>query len=212
MASVDFGTLFLDSGLRIKRFTPRVTELFNITSSDENRPITDFTHQLDYDGLIGDVRTVLEQLTPIEHELRTHNGHWYLMRSRPYRTVDDKIDGVVISFVDITDRRKVEEALRRSEASLLQEKRLVELSREPIFVWDFDSGILEWNRGSEELYGYSREEALGKKKDQLLQTSVPGSSFEQLKQELLKKKSWAGEVKHTTKDGQVLIVETRIDL
>ena len=212
MASVDFGTLFLDSGLRIKRFTPRVTELFNITSSDENRPITDFTHQLDYEGLVGDVRTVLEQLTPIEHELRTHNGRWYLMRSRPYRTVDDKIDGVVISFVDITERRKVEEALRRSEAHLLQEKRLVELSREPIFVWDFDRGILDWNRGSEELYGYNREEALGRRKDELLKTSVPESSFEQLRQQLLNEGSWRGEVKHMTKDGRVLTVETRIDL
>src|SRR5262249_916556 len=212
MASVDFGTLFVDTGLRIKRFTPRVAELFNITPSDENRPITDFTHQFDYDDLVGDVRTVLEKLTPMEHEIRTHSGHWYLMRARPYRTVDDKIDGVVISFVDTTDRRKVEEALRRSEASLLQEKRLVDLSREPIFVWDFDGDILEWNRGSEDLYGYRRDEALGKRKDQLLKTSVPGSSFEQLKQELLCKGSWAGEVKHTAKDGRVLIVETRIDL
>jgi two-component system CheB/CheR fusion protein len=212
MASVDFGTLFLDAGLRIKRFTPRVSELFNITESDENRPVTDFTHQLDYDGLVKDMRIVLEQLTPIEHELRTHTGRWFLMRARPYRTVDDKIDGVVISFVDITERRKVEESLRQSEASLRQEKRLVELSREPILVWDFDGDILDWNRGSEELYGYSREEALGRRKDELLKTSVPGTSFEELKLELLNKGSWAGEIKHTTKDGRVLTVETRIDL
>jgi two-component system CheB/CheR fusion protein len=95
---------------------------------------------------------------------------------------------------------------------LLQEKRLVELSREPIFVWDFDRGILDWNRGSEELYGYNREEALGRRKDELLKTSVPESSFEQLRQQLLNEGSWRGEVKHTAKDGRVLTVETRIDL
>ena len=98
---------------------------------------------------------------------------------RPYRTVDDKIDGVVITFVDITERRAVEEALRR-RAQLRQQKLLVELSREPIFIWDFDGGIVEWNRGCEELYGYSRQEAVGKRKEQLLGTTVPGSSLEEL--------------------------------
>ena len=65
------------------------------------------------------------------------------------------------TFVDITERRRTEDALRASEANLKQEMRLVELSRSPIFTWDFDDGILKWNRGSEELYGYTREEAIG---------------------------------------------------
>ncbi|RWD62203.1 MAG: hypothetical protein EOS60_32050 [Mesorhizobium sp.] len=64
------------------------------------------------------------------------------VRLRPYRTVDDKIDGVVITFVDVNDRRHVEEALRASEAELRQQKALVELSRAPIFVWEFDGGII----------------------------------------------------------------------
>ena len=72
----------------------------------------------------------------------------------------DRIEGVVVSFVDITERRQTEEALRESEQKLRQEKRLVELSGEPILVWEFDDGsILDWNRGCEELYGYRREEA-----------------------------------------------------
>ena len=65
MAATDFGTLFLDSGLRIKRFTDRVTELFSITQSDEGRPITDFAHQLEYDDLVKDARAVLADLAPI---------------------------------------------------------------------------------------------------------------------------------------------------
>jgi len=212
MAATDIGTLFLDSSLRIKRFTDRITELFSVTPTDEGRSITDFAHQLEYNELVRDARAVLADLSPVRREVCSRNGRCYDMRLRPYRTVDDKIDGVVITFVDVTEQLKVEEALRESEGLLRQEKRLVELSRDPIFIWDYDDGIVEWNRGSEELYGFSREEALGKKKDQLLATIVPGSSFEELRIKLLDEGSWTGEVHHRTKDGRDLIVETRIVL
>jgi two-component system CheB/CheR fusion protein len=212
MAAADFGTLFLDTNLRIKRFTDRVTDLFSITPTDEGRPITDFAHQLDYEELIKDARAVLADLAPVRREIRSRNGRWYDTRLRPYRTVDDKIDGVVITFVDVTERRQVEQALRGSEQQLQQEKRLVELSHDPIFIWDFDGGILSWNRGSEELYGYSREEALGKRKDRLLATVVPGSSFAALRAKLLAEGSWTGELKHRTKDGRELTIESRLHL
>lgn len=212
MAATDFGTLFLDAMLRIKRFTDRVTELFSITPSDEGRPITDFAHQLEYDELIRDARAVLSDLAPIRREIQSRSGRWYDVRLRPYRTVEDKIDGVVITFVDVTERRHVEEALRESSDQVRQQKRLVELSRAPIFVWDFDDGILEWNRGSEELYGYSRAEALGKRKEALLKTVVPGSSFDALRTQLAERKSWSGELHQMTKDGRALIVESSIEL
>ena len=95
------------------------------------------------------------------------------MRIRPYLTDDDKIDGIVITFVEVSDQHQVEQALRRHEELLQQQKHLLDLSRDPIFVWDFDNGIVDWNRGSEQLYGYSRDEALGKGKEQLLGTTGP---------------------------------------
>src|SRR6185437_169307 len=77
MAATDFATLFLDPGLKIKRFTPKLAELFNITPTDTGRPITDFTHQLDYEALAADAGRVLDNLMPIEREIRSRNGGLY---------------------------------------------------------------------------------------------------------------------------------------
>jgi len=112
VAATEIGTLFLDSGLRIKRFTDRVTDLFRITLTDEGRPITDFAHQLEYEDLVKDARAVLYDLTPLRREIRSRGGHWYEVRVRPYRTVEDKIDGVVFTFVDISERHEVEQRQR----------------------------------------------------------------------------------------------------
>src|SRR5499427_6704009 len=212
MAATDFGTLFLDSRLRIKRFTERVTDIFSITPSDEGRPISDFSHQLEYDELIQDMRKVLSDLVPIRREVRGRNNLWYDMRMRPYRTVDNKIDGVVITFIDITERRHMEQALRESESQLRQQKRLVELARVPIFIWEPRGGILEWNRGCEELYGFTSEEAIGKRKEELLKTEVPGSSFEEVTNKLRDEGIWTGELVHRAKDGRVLTVEALIQI
>jgi two-component system, chemotaxis family, CheB/CheR fusion protein len=212
MVATDFGMLFLDSDLHIKRYTKQVTELFSITPSDEGRPIVDFTHQLEYENLVNDAQSVLDNLVPIRHEIRSRNERWYDVRLRPYRTVDDRIDGLVLTFVDMTERRHMEEELRESERRLRQEKQLVELSHDPIFIWEFNGTILEWNRGSQELYGYSREEAVGKSKDKLLETTVPGSSFAELRVKLLDEGKWSGELKHRTKDGREVTVQSRIVL
>jgi two-component system, chemotaxis family, CheB/CheR fusion protein len=212
LAATDFGTLFLDSDLRIKRFTDRATDLFSITLSDEGRPISDFSHQLEHDELIQDMRKVLSDLVPIRKEVRGRNDLFYDMRMRPYRTVDNKIDGVVITFIDITERLHMEQALRESERQLRQQKRMVDLARVPIFIWDPVGGIVEWNRGCEELYGYTSEEAIGKRKEELLKTELPDSSVEELTNKLREEGMWTGELLHRAKDGRVLTVEALIQI
>ena len=122
MAATDFGTLFLDLSLRIKRFTDRATELFSITAIDEGRPISDFAHQLQYDDLLADARAVLADLAPIRREVQSRSGKWYDLRLRPYRTVENKIDGVVITFIDVSERRAAEEALHDAERQLREIK------------------------------------------------------------------------------------------
>jgi two-component system CheB/CheR fusion protein len=117
MAATDVGTLFLDSALRIKRFTPRIADLFNITNHDEGRSITDFTNRLDYPNFTEDARSVLRDLGTIDREVSS-NGRWYLTRLRPYRTVDNRIEGVVCTFIDITQRLEAREALKASETRL----------------------------------------------------------------------------------------------
>jgi two-component system, chemotaxis family, CheB/CheR fusion protein len=212
LAATDFGTLFLDSDLRIKRFTERTTDIFRVTPGDEGRPITDFSHQLEYDDLVRDTKNVLSDLVPIRKAIRSRSNLWYDVRIRPYRTVDNKIDGVVITFLDITERLRVERALQGSEEHLRQHKLLVERARVPIFIWDPGGIILEWNRGCEELFGYTREEAIGRRAVELIKTEVPGSSFEQVTSKLHEEGVWTGELRHRAKDGRVLTVEALIQL
>ncbi|ROT98480.1 chemotaxis protein CheB [Histidinibacterium lentulum] len=112
--ATEIGTLFLDLRLRIRMFTPPLAELFNITEIDVGRKITDFTHRLTTDGIEEEAQRVLHDLTPAESEVQSRDGRWFMMRSRPYRTVENRIEGVVLTFVDVTARRRTERDLIES--------------------------------------------------------------------------------------------------
>ncbi len=140
LAATDIATLFLDRQLRIMRFTPRVSELFNVRHLDRGRPLSDLTHRLGYDDLQHDAQQVLAKLVPIEREVRDEVGRWYLTRVLPYRSTDDRIEGVVITFVDITSRRESEEALRVSEE---QFRALVETSAQIVWTAGADGNMAE---------------------------------------------------------------------
>jgi two-component system CheB/CheR fusion protein len=157
MAATEVGTLFLDGELRIKLLTPRVADLFNITTSDEGRPITDFTHALDYSLLAADARAVLKTLAPVEREAQSADGAWFLIRLRPYRTVEDKIEGVVVTFVDMTERRRTEGALRDSEARLKLAREAADLG-----IQDFDPRTQEcwWDERARQLWGIQADDVV----------------------------------------------------
>ncbi|MDK4715428.1 PAS domain-containing protein [Rhizobium sp. CNPSo 4039] len=157
-AATEIGTLFLDPDLRIKMFTAPVAELVNITRHDIGRAITDFTHQLDYDDIDNDARRVLKDLIPIEREVTSRKGRQFSMRLRPYRTVEDRIDGTVVTFVDISDRARAEAALRASEDRLRQ---FGEASQD--ILWIRDAETFQWSYltpAFEAIYGLDREAAL----------------------------------------------------
>jgi two-component system CheB/CheR fusion protein len=128
MGATDVGTLFLDRELRIQRFTAGVNEIINIMSTDRGRPIGHLTHKLKYHNFTEDAEQVLRQLVPMEREIQTGNDDWYLLRFRPYRTTKDRIEGVVITFINITALKESEEQLMRAKETL--EVRVMERTRE----------------------------------------------------------------------------------
>jgi two-component system, chemotaxis family, CheB/CheR fusion protein len=118
MSATEIATLFLDRDLRILRFTPRVAALFNVRHSDRGRPLRDLTHRFGGHDLAHDAESVLRRLVPVERELDSDDGGSYLTRIHPYRTVDDRIDGVVVTFVDITQHKAAERHVREVNARL----------------------------------------------------------------------------------------------
>src|SRR5574337_1128338 len=165
MAATDVGILFLDPQLRINRFTPRIADLFNIASGDEGRSITNFTHTLEYDGLADDARAVLRNLNSTEREVRNRGGNWYLMRLRPYRTVEDRIDGVVVTFVDIGERRRAEDALRESETRL---RAIINGVADAIITVGKRGVIQAVNSATLAMFGYAEEELVGRAVSEIL--------------------------------------------
>ena len=110
--------MFLDRELRIMRYTPSAIPLFKLIPGDIGRPLTDLRTELDFPTLGEDAARVLEKLVPIEREISRGDDTWYSARLLPYRTIEDRIGGVVLTFVDITERRQAETALRTSQERL----------------------------------------------------------------------------------------------
>jgi two-component system, chemotaxis family, CheB/CheR fusion protein len=140
IAATEIATLFLDRQLRILRVTPRVRELFNVRQSDRGRPLTELRHRLGYQHLEEDARRVLERLVPIEREIQSECGEWYLTRVLPYRTPTDQIKGVVITLVEITQLKQAELALRDSEESF---RALVTASAQIVWTTDAEGKPVE---------------------------------------------------------------------
>ena len=113
LASSDIATLCLDRQLHIKWLTPGMQSVFKLIASDIGRPISDFSDALIGDGLISDAKAVLKKLAPIDNEVKLPNGRWYLRRVVPFRTDDERINGVTITFADITESRRNAETLEQ---------------------------------------------------------------------------------------------------
>ena len=145
--------------MHIKRYTKPATKLFNLISSDIGRPLLDITHHLTYSGFQDDMRKVFDTLQPIEQEIRGPDNRWYIARLMPYRTAEDHIEGLVLSFIDISMRKAVEEKLFASE----QRMQLVASSTKDyaITTMDMDGLVTSWNSGAERLFGYLEKDILG---------------------------------------------------
>jgi two-component system, chemotaxis family, CheB/CheR fusion protein len=171
LSGTGIGTIFVDHLLRILRFTPTVSALIHLIESDVGRPVDQIRSNLaGYDHLAADIREVLESLVPKELEVQTHTGKWYLLCIRPYRTLENVIEGAVITFTDCTAMKSAQAALRDSEA-LRRLAVVVRDARDAILVQDMTGRILAWNPGAEKMYGWSEAEALAMNIRELMQES-----------------------------------------
>ncbi|MBE2260911.1 MAG: PAS domain-containing protein [Rhodobacteraceae bacterium] len=161
LAGTGIATVFVDHRLRILRFTPAASQIIHLILSDVGRPVGHLvTNLIGYDEqLVSDLQAVLDTLEPKEAQVQSKSGAWYMMRIRPYRTLDNVIEGATISFVDITELKRTEEALA-SANKLLRLTVVVRDAFDAITLQDPDGRILAWNPAAVRMYGWSEAEAL----------------------------------------------------
>jgi two-component system, chemotaxis family, CheB/CheR fusion protein len=178
--STRIATVFVDRELRIKKFTPAALQVLRLIEGDVGRPIADIATRFSRHDLVADIREVLRSLAPRERQVRTEDGPpcWYLLRILPYRTLDDVIDGVVLTFLDVTELKRAEE--ERSHLAAI-----VESSQDGIIGKTLEGVITSWNAGAERMYGYSVQEAVGRPIDLIVAPECRKQMrevFEQLRQ------------------------------
>ncbi|MCM2287370.1 MAG: PAS domain-containing protein, partial [Desulfobacula sp.] len=160
LAGTGIATVFVDFQLRILNFTPTASQIINVIRSDVGRPVGHIVSNLiNYNCLVEDIQAVLKTLIPIETEVQTTEGLWYTMRILPYRTIDNIIEGAVLTFVDITEMKKTREALQKAN-DLLRLAVVARDAHDAVTVQDLDGQILAWNPGAVRMYGWSEAEAL----------------------------------------------------
>jgi len=114
--SIEIAILFLDQNLNVRRYTDRASSIVRLRESDIGRPLSDLTTSLQYPDLHEDARETLRTLASSEKQIRTDDGRWFTVRIMPYRRLDNVIDGVVITLVDITETKRLESALRQQSS------------------------------------------------------------------------------------------------
>ena len=187
--NVSLGTIFLDQHLAIRRFTREAARVYRLIGSDVGRPLSDIKSDLVNEDLIAKARGVLDNLAAYESELRTESGVWYLVRIQPYRTLDNVIDGVVLTFTDISKRVEAETEV---QAARDLAENIVDTVLEPLLVLDGDLKVVSASRSFYREFQVAAEGTVGRsiydlgnrqwdipKLRELLENVLPGKrSFE----------------------------------
>ena len=165
LSSTEIATVFVDEKLRIKRFSREATRIINLIESDVGRPLEHQVTNLEYDGLIADLQQVLDQLIPVEREVQTTDGTWYMMRVMPYRSMNNRIQGCVVTFRDVDAQKKAYERLQKVNVELENAWALVrsifDMSRQPMAVLDDQARLIIANPELYRLLDVSAEQAEG---------------------------------------------------
>jgi two-component system CheB/CheR fusion protein len=160
LAGTGVGTVFVDHELKILRFTPAVSAIINLIPTDVGRSVSHIVSNLvGYVSLVADVQAVLRSLTPTAVEVQTTADTWYTLHIQPYRTLDNVVEGAVISFENITEMVRTREALVKAN-DLMRLAVVVRDSHDAVTVQDLQGYTLAWNAGAVRLYGWSEAQAL----------------------------------------------------
>ncbi|MGE0824846.1 MAG: CheR family methyltransferase [Candidatus Binatia bacterium] len=159
--STDIATLFLDNQLCIKRFTPQTKHVFKLIAADVGRPISDIVSSLHYEQLETDAREVLRTLTFKELEVAAHEDQWYSIRLLPYRTSENVIDGLVMTFVDISRQKQAEQTHRTNARHYVDS--VVDILREAFVVLDDDLRVVSVNRAFARMFQLSQHDVVGQR-------------------------------------------------
>ncbi|WP_319585739.1 chemotaxis protein CheB [uncultured Desulfobulbus sp.] len=161
LAGTGIGTVFVDHQLRILRFTPTATKIINLIQSDVGRPVGHIVSNLvGYDTLLADTQAVLETLVSKEVEVHSQAGMWYTMRILPYRTLENVIEGAVITFTDITESKQMKAALSAAQTHLAEA--IVATVREPLLVLDTDLRVITVNAAFYNTFHVTPEVTVGR--------------------------------------------------
>ncbi len=206
--STDIGTIFLDRALRVKRYTPKVADVFNIIPSDIGRPLEHLTHKFDEDFLNEDASEVLKTLHLKEREVRGGTGDSrYLVRLAPYRTLDDKIDGVVVSFQDITALKRASDLLTESEERF---SAIVRQTTAGMVQTDLTGKIVLANDRFCEVVGYRSDELLTMRLHDLTHAEDLPSSAELFQKTVTAGEPFAVEKRYVRKDGSDVWIHSTV--
>ncbi|MBN1322901.1 MAG: PAS domain S-box protein [Methanotrichaceae archaeon] len=204
LAGTGIATVFVDHCLRILRFTPAATRIINLIQSDIGRPVGHIVSNLvGYDNLLADTQTVLDTLIPKKVDVQTQTGAWYTMRILPYRTQDNVIEGAVITFVDVSEAKKADEALRESEA--LFRNQFERHAAIKLIIDAADGSIIDVNAAAAEFYGWTREQLKGMRIQDINALSSEATTQEMEKARVQERNYF--EFRHRRADGSIRDVE-----
>ena len=158
MNNIEIATIFLDERLRVIRFTPQARSVARLIDSDVGRPLADLATLLDYPDLLSDAGSVLQSLRPLEKQASAPDGSWYAVRIRPYRTARNAVEGLVVTFIDITQTKRAE----RVQAARVLAEGIVDAVRGPLLVLDGALRVVRANRSFYELFQVEPSETDGR--------------------------------------------------
>jgi two-component system CheB/CheR fusion protein len=206
LESTQIATVFLDNELRVTNFTPAVTEIFHLVETDVGRPIGHIKSRIAYEDLQADARRVLRTLAAAEREIESAAAAHYLVRVLPYRSVDNFIAGVVITFVNITARKRTETDLRESQERF---RLVVENARDhAIFTLDPENRITDWYPSAEAVFGWTADEVIGQPGSILYTPEDQRSREDEKELEEARRSGSAPNVRwHMRKDGSRVFIE-----